>query len=390
MLLTFGLPAGLLVVVGISIFVSLNSERGSTTVGYVDQAGVIGSVAQSGGAAGTGAGSAPDTTRFVAYANLEEAQPALGAGDIQALFVLPQDYVASGRVQAYYWKDRPSANVLDAFNGLLRSSLLTGSPEGIRARALAGPTHVVMRSLDGKGGDGAQRGAGFIIPLALGLFFMFSIMSTSAYLLQTVTDEKENRTVEVMVTSVSANQLIGGKTVGLVAVALTQVFIWVAVGALGLIVGARFLEPLQEVPVSVWFVVTMVLFFVPSYVLAAGIMVALGAAVTDFQQGQQISSALSILFVLPLFLLALVFGNPNSPVLVFFTLFPTTSFSMVAFRWGAMAIPFWQLAGGWVLLVLSAVVVVVIAPRVFRRGMLRYGTHMSLRGVVEAARSKGV
>lgn len=389
-LLTLGLPAGLLVVVGISILVSLNSERGSTTVGYVDQAGVIGAAASSGGSAGTGADSTSDKTRFVAYANLDEAQPALSAGEIQALFVLPQDYMASGRVEACYWKDQPSASVLDTFKGLLRSSLVTGAPDDVRARALAGPTDAVMRSLDGKGGDEAQRGAGFIIPLALGLFFMFSIMSTSGYLLQAVTDEKENRTVEVMVTSVSANQLIGGKTAGLVAVALTQVFIWVAVGALGIVVGARFLEPLREVHVSVWFVVTMVLFFVPSYILAAGIMVALGAAVTDFQQGQQISGALTIVFLLPLFLLALVFGNPNSPVLVFFTLFPTTSFSMVAFRWGATALPFWQLAGGWVLLVLSAAAVVVIAPRVFRRGMLRYGTHMSLRGVMEAARSKGV
>jgi ABC-type Na+ efflux pump permease subunit len=75
---------------------------------------------------------------------------------------------------------------------------------------------------------------------------------------------------------------------------------------------------------------------------------------------------------------------------VFFSLFPTTSFSMVAFRWGATAIPFWQLAGGWVILVLTAAAVVVIAPRIFRRGMLRYERHMSLRGVMEAARSKGV
>jgi ABC-2 type transport system permease protein len=390
LLLTLGLPACLLVVVGISILVSLNSEQASTRVGYVDQAGVIGTVAEFGGAAGTGAESTPGTTRFVAYLNVTEAQPALSAGEIKALFVLPQDYVASGRVQAYYWTNRPSDKVLKTFTGLLRSSLVTGKPEDVRVRALDGPTDVVMRSLDGKGGDGAQRGAGFLVPMALGLFFMFSIMSTSGYLLQAVTDEKENRTAEVMATSVSANQLIGGKTAGLVAVALTQIFLWVAVLALGLAVGARFLEPLRQVHVSVTFLIAMVLFFVPSYILAAGIMVALGAVVTNFQQGQQISGALMILFLLPLFLLALVFGNPNSPVLVFFSLFPTTSFSMLAFRWGAAAIPLWQLIAGWLILVLSAAAVVVIAPRIFRRGMLGYGRHMSLRGVMEAVRSKGV
>jgi ABC-2 type transport system permease protein len=388
-LLTLGLPAGLLLVIAISILVAVNSGKGSTTVGYVDQSGVIGTVAQSGGAAGTGAGPTSGTIRFVAYANLAEAQPALSADKIEALFVLPQDYMASGRVQAYYWTKRPSNGVLEKFKGLLRSSLVTGQPEEVRVRALAGPTEVVIRSLDGKGGSGAQRGLGFLIPMALGMFFLFSIMSTTGYLLQAVTEEKENRTVEVMTTSLSANQLIGGKTAGIIAVALTQVFVWVAVGALGLVVGARFLEPLRELHVSASFVVTMVLFFVPSYVLAAGIIVALGSVVTDFQQGQQISGVLITFFLLPLYLLALVFGNPNSPVLVVFSLFPTTSFSMVAFRWGATAIPFWQLAVGWVLLVLSASAAAVIAPRVFRRGMLRFGKHMSLRGVMEAARAKG-
>jgi ABC-2 type transport system permease protein len=389
-LITVGLPAGLLLVMAISILVAVNSGKNSTTVGYVDQAGVIHAVAQAGGTGGTGADSTSGTTRFVAYANLAEAQPALSAGEIQALFVLPQDYVASGAVQGYYWTKGPSDGVLEEFKGLLRSSLVAGEPEDVRVRALAGPTDVIMRSLDGKGGSGTQRGLGLIIPMALGLFFLFSIMSTTGYLLQAVTEEKENRTVEVMTTSLSANQLIGGKTAGIIAVALTQVFVWVAVGALGLVVGARFLEPLREIQVSASFVVTMVLFFVPSYVLAAGIIVALGAVVTDFQQGQQISGVLITFFLLPLYLLALVFGNPNSPVLVFFSLFPTTSFSMVAFRWGATAIPFWQLAVGWVLLVLSAAAMVVIAPRVFRRGMLRYGKHMSLRGFMEAARAKGV
>lgn len=385
--LTLGLPAGLLLMVAIGALLSMSSGRGAATVGYVDQPGVIATVAESRGAAGTGAESG---TTFVAYADPTEAQPALSAGEIQAVFVLPPDYVTSGRVQAYYWTNPPSDRVLGDFKGLLRSGLLTGQPEGVRVRALAGPTDVVVRSLDDRGGDGAQGGAGLIIPMALGLFFTFSIMSTTGYLLQAVTDEKENRTVEVMTTSVSANQLIGGKTTGLVAVALTQIFIWVAVGVLGLLVGARFLEPLREVHVSLSFVVTMVLFFIPSYVLAAGMMVALGAVVTDFQQGQQISGVLTILFLLPLFFIVLVFTNPNSPILVFLTLFPTTSFSMVAFRWGATVIPFWQLATGWVLLVLSAAAMVVIAPRVFRRGMLRYGRRMSLRGVLDAARSKGV
>ena len=257
--------------------------------------------------------------------------------------------MASGRVQAYYWTNRPPDSVVDAFKSLLRSSLVIGAPEDVRVRALEGPTEVVMRSLDGKGGDAAQRGAGFLIPMALGLFFMFAIMSTAGYLLQAVTDEKENRTVEVMATSVSANQLIGGKTAGLVAVALTQVFVWVAVGALGL-AGGRPVPGAAARGTRVGHVPrhhgpllrTLLHSGGGHHGGAGGGGDRFPAGAADIRGDSRSSSCC------PLFLLALVFGNPDSPVLVFFSLFPTTSFSMVAFRWGATAIPFWQLAAGWV------------------------------------------
>jgi ABC-2 type transport system permease protein len=130
----------------------------------------------------------------------------------------------------------------------------------------------------------------------------------------------------------------------------------------------------------------MGLFFFPSYVLMAGIMVAIGSAVTELQQGQQIAGILNLFFMLPIFLLMIIFENPGHPIAVFLSLFPMTSFLTISLRWGLGTVPLWQVGVAWVLLVGSAVLVMWAATRVFRAGMLRYGQPLSLKAAWSAAK----
>ena len=113
------------------------------------------------------------------------------------------------------------------------------------------------------------------------------------------------------------------------------------------------------------------------------------AMVTEHQQGQQIAGIINLLFIFPFFFFILVFTDPNSPLMVAMTLFPTSAFMTVAMRWGVTTIPAWQLVLGWVLLVASASFMIVVAARVFRIGMLQYGQPLSLRAVAEIARAPG-
>jgi ABC-2 type transport system permease protein len=122
----------------------------------------------------------------------------------------------------------------------------------------------------------------------------------------------------------------------------------------------------------------MALFFLPTYALIAGLMIALGSLVADHQQAQQLSSLVTLPFMLPFFFMVLVFTSPNSPLLVALTLFPPTAFTSVAMRWGMTAIPIWQLVLSWVLLVATALASIAFAARVFRLGMLRYGQGLKL------------
>ncbi len=105
---------------------------------------------------------------------------------------------------------------------------------------------------------------GIILPFALGLFISFALMSASSYLLRAVADEKESRTIEIMTTSVSPEQLIAGKAVGLVGVALTQVFLWALVVLGGLAVASNFVDSLRGMEISWSLVLVLAVYFVPS------------------------------------------------------------------------------------------------------------------------------
>jgi ABC-2 type transport system permease protein len=211
-------------------------------------------------------------------------------------------------------------------------------------------------------------------------------MSASGYMLQAVADEKENRMMEVLITAVTPGQLIGGKAIGLLAAALTQLAIWVVTVVVGLYVASPLVPELQHATVPWVYLALMALFFLPSYALISAIMVAVGAAVTDMQQGQQTAGLLNLLFVLPIFLLGFLFSNPGHPLLVAMTLFPTTAFLTVSVRWGLSSVPFWQLGLSWILLVAADVMMVWVAARIFRAGMLHYGQPLSLKSVVAAVR----
>jgi ABC-2 type transport system permease protein len=375
LLVTLGFPVLIAAVMAIAIFFSRGSQD-QRPFGVVDQANVL----------------RPTAIEDVAldmraFETLDEGKAALEAGEVQAVYLLPGDYPQSGRVQLYYWDDPPGDAVRSRFREALRDSLAADLPAGLRERAIHG-AELVIRSADGRRQMGQDEWLAVVLPLLSGVLFMVAIMTSAGYLLQAVTTEKENRTMEIMITAVSPEQLIGGKAIGLMGVSLSQLGIWAltAGGAAWVATRGLALVPLGQVP---WSTLGVILaFFVPGYALVGGIMAAIGSAVTDRQQGQQIAAILNIVFMAPFFLVALLMAQPNSPLMVILTLFPPTAFLTVVLRWSVAQVPWWQLAASWVLLVAAAGFSVWCAARILRAGMLRYGQRLDLRAVWAALRAQ--
>jgi ABC-2 type transport system permease protein len=115
-------------------------------------------------------------------------------------------------------------------------------------------------------------------------------------------------------------------------------------------------------------------------------MITVGSAVSELQQGQQFAGLLNMIFLLPLFLLMILFENPASPVFVLLSLFPPTAFLSLSLRWGLGSVPLWQVAVSWILLVSWVAFMVWVAARVFRIGMLSYGQPLKWKSILAALR----
>lgn len=373
LLATLGIPLLIGVVMAVSIWVAVGN-RDERSIGIVDQAGILGDVALS---------AAAQNFDTVALQDEAAARSALEAGQIRAYYVVPADYLVSRRVQLYYWQKAPADT--GQINGLLRAVLVAQAPADVREQLTRG-VNFTYRGLEGEDRGIEKQVLGFLLPLFVGMFFVFVVMGSAGYLLQAVTTEKENRMVEVMFTSASPTEIIVGKAFGLMAVAFTQIAVWVLALVAALVIAASRIPFFRAIQVDPTFLLLMLLYFVPTYALVAGMMITLGSMVTEQQQGQQIAGMINMLFLAPFFTFVFVLTNPDSPLMVAMTLFPTTAFLTVAMRWGVTTIPAWQLILGWALLVGAAILMVLVAARVFRIGMLQYGQPMSLRTAASIAR----
>ncbi len=123
--------------------------------------------------------------------------------------------------------EAPPGAAQRAFDAMLRASLLAG-PAGRGAAAPGQRRHLTVRSIDGRREFSQSNFVNLLLPFVAGFFFVYAVLSSAGYLLQAVTTEKENRTVEIMATTLSPDHLIAGKAAGLLAVALTQLAVWVA------------------------------------------------------------------------------------------------------------------------------------------------------------------
>ncbi len=370
-----GIPAIMgLVMGGFILFFSTGSE---SPVGVIDGSGLMVDP-------NTYTSVDEDDLNIITYSDEAVARQALADEEIQAYFIVGTDYLETGSVNVYH-EGNPNDDIYGTFNRYARTSILQSADSAVAARFTEDPLDVNFTSLSGEEGGGSA--IEFILPIIFGFMFVLGIFTTGGYLLQAVVDEKENRTMEIMATSLKPEHMMIGKIVGLVALGLVQMTIWVA-GLVGLVLFLKSRVPeLDALSFPMETVVMALLWFVPFYLLTAALWAAIGLMVTEVSEGQQALSIISILTMSPLWLLALFLESPNSPLAIIFSMIPFTSPLSMLIRRAAGEIPFWQLGLSWAILIVSAVLGVLAVSRLLRIGMLRYGKRVTMREFARQLRS---
>ena len=361
-----------------------SSRKDSRPVGYVDLAGVI-----------TNSALTPEIHQiwfaednlpleFIAYATEEDALVALETRDIQSYFLLPTDYAITRRVEQKYI-EQPGENALSQFFDFLQVSLVSRQPPQIATRVAAG-TRIVVRSLDGSriNPEGGPT-FGLMMPLFITLAFFVLLLMSSNYALAALVDEKENRTMEILVTSTSPFQLVGGKILSIVAISSTLMVVWTVVVLVGILAARRMgMDWFSDLYMDWRVILATLAIALPAYVLAIALMTALGSVVEAERESQPVGFIFMFLHLAPFYVSAALLNQPHSTLMVVLSLLPFTALMTIGARNLFTIVPAWQVWGSVVVQVLCALGAIWLAGKAFRWGMQRYGQRLEWRKLFKA------
>lgn len=371
--------------IGIGLFIESNRVD-PRPVGIVDHAGVFTEAALAPETIAFWAAGYAEPVEFTVYTNEEEARLVLESDAIQAYYVLPAGYITTRRVEQVYL-EKPGENAERQFFDFLQLNLAAQQPSEIATRVAAG-TQVIVRSMDGSRlipNSGPT--FGLLMPLFITMAFLAMMMMASGYMMSAVAEEKENRTMEILVTSISPFQLITGKIVGIVAISMTLLSTWTVVVLVGIFIAARMGVAWFGNLAMDWRITLATLAIaLPAFVLATALMTAIGSMVATEQEGQSVSTIFVLLHMVPLYASMIFINQPHSTLAVILSLLPFTSLLTIGMRNLFTIVPAWQVLVSAVVQIVCALGGLWLASRAFRLGMLRYGQRLMWVGLFKTKR----
>jgi ABC-2 type transport system permease protein len=370
----FGVPLFTFVIWAVIFLVISDSEQNLKDVGqvgYVDQAGIISDPVVPQDASEL-------VIPYIPYVSETAARQALDAKVIGAYFVLPENYLKTGTVKIYSYSGIPDA-LEHSISALLLSNLSQQLSSDVPLARIQNPVTMTVRVADsGRTLTEANLPVLIFIPLIFAFVFLMSSNVTSGFLMNGVVEEKTNRIMEILITSVTPLQLLLGKIIGLGALGLTQLIVWGAAGSV-LIRAGQALPFLTGISFPTDLAIIFVVYFLLSYFLLSSLMAGLGAIAGSQEESRQYSSIMSLIWIIPFFLITTLINEPNGNLAVILTMIPFTAPMTVLLRMGFGTVPTWQLIASLTILLLTALLVVWASSRIFRWALLLYGKRPSPR-----------
>ncbi len=258
-----------------------------------------------------------------------------------------------------------------------------------------------------------ESGVFMIVSMVLGMIIYMFIVIFGGMVMSSVIEEKSSRVVEVLVSSVKATELMFGKIIGIALVAITQFLLWVVltaaiIGIVGSIAGPSLLadtdpatmvqmsagvdaaqaeaiasamsEPgemsvilttLKNMPIAT-ILVCFLVFFVFGYMLYASLFAAIGSAVENEGDTQQLQIPVTIPILIGFFIAIYAFKAPESPLVFWGSMIPFTSPIVMLARL-PFGVPAWEIIVSIVLLIATVVLCAWISAKIYRVGILVFG-----------------
>ncbi|MGC2325465.1 MAG: ABC transporter permease, partial [Candidatus Sulfotelmatobacter sp.] len=314
-------------------------------------------------------------------------QNRVSSGDIDGYLWLSDDAVTARKVT---YEGRESSGFMEKswLGGQLDRAILLRELDqrGMsvdQADVLLKPVKLDMVRL--KGGHETKandKGMFFAILIMVMLLYM-AVIFYGVSVMRAVLEEKNSRVMEVLLSSATSTELMAGKLIGVGAVGLTQIGIWITMAVLYALPALAASASAGDIHIPPLTLVAFALFFLLGYLLYSAVYAAVGAVITSEQEGQQLQFIILLPLIVAVFMMGPVMRAPDSPIAVWSSMVPFFSPILMYVRIAIQPPPAWQIAVSLLLLVATIGGILVLCARIYRIGILMYGKRPTLPEIMK-------
>lgn len=395
--MTFLSPLILVAMIMLIAYLSMINSSEERIIGLYDETGLFTSEFHN-----------TDQTQYLDFSDesLEQAKQNVKDHDYFGLIYIPKtqnEAELAGAVQ-FYGKESPSLGTIQQIektiaDKLTRHELLSQGVDVAEIEAAKADVHVQIENFAGERTSKMSSYIKMFFGGAAGYLLMMFIIIYGNMVMRSVIEEKTNRIIEIIVSSVKPIQLMMGKVLGTSLAGITQFSIWVVVGGILLYGASVFLgvdlmavdtpaqESLQQLskpemaqilmditnlPI-LSLIIFFVIYFMGGYFLYSAIYAAIGAAVDSETDTQQFMFPVILPLMLGIYIgFFAVIENPGGSISTIFSMIPLTSPIVMLMRI-PFGVPWWELALSLAILILTNIGVLWLAAKIYRVGILMYG-----------------
>ncbi|MEW6455454.1 MAG: ABC transporter permease [Acidobacteriota bacterium] len=312
--------------------------------------------------------------------------------EIFAFIILPEDIIIK-RYAEFYAKNVSDLKTINEIedklsNIISEKTLLSEGMNPEKVRLLI--RKVSMKTV--KIAKGEEKKSGFMSEYLGSIFFitilLTMILGYGQVIMNGVLEEKNNRIIEIMLSSVSSFQLMAGKIIGIGAAGITQLLIWISV-AIYLLGGSSFLMKGMQVGfLDFSTMIYFTIFFLLGYFLYSTMFAAIGAISGTLHEAQQLMAPITYFLIIPFILGIAVAQNPNTMLATLFSLFPLFTPTLMFMRITFTPPPGIQIFISIVLLMIATLFTTWVSAKIFRTGILMYGKRPNFKEILRWIKAK--
>jgi ABC-2 type transport system permease protein len=276
------------------------------------------------------------------------------------------------------------------YNGLA-SALLVDSAKAKAVSAIHNPQVVQIlesapnvTSTTYKNGQQTNDGADLIAPGIFLIAFLALVVLQSYLMITSTTEEKENRTAEILLTSIKSQTLITGKILSLFILGVVQLLVIVVPLLIAYAIFRHHISlpggiTLSQIPLDAKSIIFALLFFIFGVVLFTGYLVGFGSLFPSAQEAGRYLGMSIIAAFLPIYAIGFIINNTHSLIVTIFTYFPLTAPTTILIRNAIGTISVSQAVTSLVVVIIFAVIAILFAMKAFRYSAMEYGRRVSVK-----------